>query len=306
MIKIKVFITAVSIGFFSFLSIAQQPVWQGKGRIAISSDGNEHDHDDWAATPLSLSLLAAKGLQNKLVLYTYSDHIWGSNHDWPTSKSGLNAYEQMKESALGGKEHFGFDNSQFICAVDNPKKAYKAMAKVINASTEDNPLIIIAAGPMQVVGEGINLSKLSKRKYVTVISHSSWNNKHANKPNIKFEKHSGWTFSEMINAFENDAGGAVKFIQILDQNGNGFEDKGFNCNKQQFDWIKTSEEKNNKLYKKGAWDWLYSRLETCVKNKNTNFDPSDAGMVVYLLTGVEDATPALAKDILEHPQAKQP
>ncbi len=56
---------------------AQTPLWQGEGRIAISSDGNEHDDDDWAATPMSLALIASQGLQDKLVLYTYSDHIWG-------------------------------------------------------------------------------------------------------------------------------------------------------------------------------------------------------------------------------------
>jgi hypothetical protein len=36
--------------FFLLVSsglLAQVPLWQGKGRIAISSDGNEHDHDDW-------------------------------------------------------------------------------------------------------------------------------------------------------------------------------------------------------------------------------------------------------------------
>lgn len=44
-------------------SFSQSPLWQDKGRIVISSDGNEHDHDDWAATPLSLAIIAAKGLQ---------------------------------------------------------------------------------------------------------------------------------------------------------------------------------------------------------------------------------------------------
>jgi len=38
------------------------PLWQAQGRFVISSDGNEHDHDDWGATPLSLAFIAAKGL----------------------------------------------------------------------------------------------------------------------------------------------------------------------------------------------------------------------------------------------------
>jgi hypothetical protein len=130
-------------------SNAQTPLWQGKGRIAISSDGNEHDHDDWAATPLSLALLAAAGLQDNLVIYTYSDHIWGSNQSHTTSASGLNSYLHMRESALGGQKWFGFDKTKFVCAVDNAEVAYTALRDVINESTADNPLIIIAAGPMQ-------------------------------------------------------------------------------------------------------------------------------------------------------------
>ena len=55
---------------------AQTPLWQGKGRIVISSDGNAHDEDDWGAVPVMMAILAAKGLQNCVPLFIYSDHIW--------------------------------------------------------------------------------------------------------------------------------------------------------------------------------------------------------------------------------------
>jgi hypothetical protein len=279
---------------------AQTPLWQGKGRIAISSDGNEHDHDDWAATPLSLALLSARGLQNKLVLYTYSDHVWGSNLEKPVGKGGLSAYEQMKESALTGAKMFGFKQSAFICAVDDPEKAYNAMAKAINESSDNNPLFIIAAGPMQVVGEGIRRSELEKRKYITVITHSQWNNNHAAN-SYKWEpEHKGWTYEMMKGIFADKEGGEVNFVQILDQNG-GKDYLGLNCAIVHYDWIKTSSAKDEKPYKKGAWDWLYSRQETCVKKKGKNFDPSDAGMVIYLLTGIEKTNPEMAKEIMESP-----
>ena len=148
--------------FLILLSIstleAQTPLWEGKGRIAISSDGNEHDHDDWAATPLSLALLAAAGLQDHLEVYTYSDHIWGSNQSHSTSESGLNAYQHMRESALAGQEWFGFENTHFVCAVDNAEVAYRAMRDAINQSSAEDPLIIIAAGPMRVIGEALTSS----------------------------------------------------------------------------------------------------------------------------------------------------
>lgn len=282
--------------------LAQTPVWQGKGRIAISSDGNEHDHDDWAATPLSLALLAASGIQDKLVLYTYSDHIWGSNQDHPSSKSGLNAYDHMRESALGGQKWFGFDKTKFVCAVDNAEVAYTALRDVINESTATNPLIIIAAGPMQVVGEAINRAEVSKRQFITLISHSDWNNKHSDNPSTKYwDIHSGWTFKEITDTFSNEAGGNLKWIQISDQNG-GKDYDGLKAAKEKFDWIKSSKMQKNQAYKKGAWKWLYSRQETCVKKND--FDPSDAGMIIYMLTGIEKTDPSMAKEIMENPVRK--
>lgn len=277
---------------------AQTPLWQDKGRIAISSDGNEHDHDDWAATPLSLALIAAKGLQDKLALYTYSDHIWGSNQEMPMVH-GRTAYEHMRESALGGAEQFGFDKSRFICAVDNAEVAYNALRDQINASTEQDPLIIIAAGPMQVVGEAIARSNVEARKYVTVVSHSDWNDKHSDSPYMKssWDRHSGWTFQEMREEFEPQAGGSVKFIRILDQNG-GTDYLGLNCLITHFDWIKTSPARNNPRYKSGSWDWLYGRIATCIK-REVNFDPSDAGMIIYLFTGEEKTNPDMARQIME-------
>lgn len=294
------------------LAETQTPLWQGKGRIVVSSDGNEHDHDDWAATPLTLALLAASGLQDNLVLYTYSDHIWGSNQDFPTSPSGLNAYQHMRESALGGKKWFGFDNTNFICAVDNAEVAYNAMRDEINKSTADNPLFIIAAGPMQVIGEAINRAEKDKRQFVTLISHGEWNNIHADNPSSnEWDVHTGWTFQEIKDNFSTPEGGNLKWVKILDQNG-GDDFLGLNTASSKFDWIKTSKARNNSLYyKPGAWDWLYSRIETCIKPQSRrskfhhNFDPSDAGMILFLLTGIEKTDPEMARVIMENPKQKK-
>lgn len=275
-----------------------EPIWQGKGRIAISSDGNEHDHDDWAATPLSLAILASQGLQDSLVLYTYSDHVWGNGG------FGGRGYREMERSALEGKRIFGFDKSRFMAAVDDPEAAYQAMAEAINVSSKEDPLFIVAAGPMQVVGEGIQKSQISKRQFITVISHSKWNNEHSDKPGPKEQPHAGWTFEEMQTAFATAAGGSVKFVQILDQNG-GKDYRGLNTDRVTFDWIKTSPARKHMAYQPGAWDWLYSRLETCLKNEQKNFDPSDAGMIVYLLTGIQKTDPENVRELMEHPVEKR-
>ena len=295
--------------FLTLLSIstleAQTPLWEGKGRIAISSDGNEHDHDDWAATPLSLALLAAAGLQDHLAVYTYSDHIWGSNQIHPTSKSGLNAYQHMRESALGGQDWFGFDNTNFICAVDNAEVAYAAMRDEINKSSAEDPLYIIAAGPMQVIGEAINRAEIDKRQYITLVSHGVWNNIHADNPGKDWwDVHSGWTFKEIKTIFGDEDGGRLRCIKILDQNG-GKDYDGLRTDMAKFDWIKNSPARDHKSYRDGSWDWLYTRLKTCIKDGGKNFDPSDAGMIIYLITGTEKTNPDMAREIMENPMHKK-
>lgn len=302
--KKKLLASLFAIVFSNCILNAQTPLWQGKGRIAISSDGNDHDHDDWAATPLTLALLASQGLQDKLVLYTYSDHIWSSNIAHKTSPSGLNGYQHMRESALGGQKWFGFDKTNFICAVDDAEIAYNAMRDVINQSSKKNPLIIVAAGPMQVVGEAIDRSDIKKRKFITILSHSNWNNVHSDTPGKSEPSHAGWTFKEMQETFGVKNGGNVKFVQITDQNGGEGYD-GFNAPIAKFDWIKTSEARNNSIYQAGSWDWLYTRQETCIKEKGANFDPSDAGMIVYMLTGIEKTEPFMGQKLMENPVVKK-
>ena len=94
-------------------------------------------------------------------------------------------------------------------------------------------------------------------------------------------------------------GGGLKCVQILDQNG-GENYEGLNTSIESYDWIKTSKVKQK--YKKGAWEWLYKRFETCKKNNGKNFDPSDAGMVIFLLTGIEKTNPGIARKIMENTQ----
>jgi len=280
------------------------PLWQNKGRIAISSDGNEHDNDDWAATPASLAMLAAEGLQNKLVLYTYSDHVWGSNHGFNGKNGKLAAYDQMQKSIIGSKKWFGFDETRFICAVDDPERAYNALRDEINKSSKRNPLIIIGAGPMQVIGEAISRAKKSKRQYVTVISHSWWNNQHADHP-ASWEKHTGWTWDKMKSSFGVKNGGNTHFVQILDQN-HGKDYEGLFTDRNNYNWVKTSTARNNPKYKDGAWDFLYERLSSVIKtNKKTHikcFDPSDAGMIIFMLTGIQKTNPEMMKQIMENPK----
>ncbi len=264
------------------------------GRIAVSSDGNDHDHDDWPATPMTLALLASRGLQDQTRLYTFSDHVWGSGHE-----HGDGA-EQMRTSALGGQKWFGFEKTEFIEAVANPEAAYEAMKREINRSSAEDPLTIIAAGPMQVVGEAIARSDKRKLKHVRLISHSPWNNKHrhANTPSTTTRKaNKSWTWDELEAEF---AQHGLFFDYIANQNGRGNWD-GLRAHRDKYDWVRDSDARSLSAYKERSWDWLYTRLESCIKANGTEFDPSDAGMVVYLLTGIDKTDPEDVRRLMENP-----
>jgi hypothetical protein len=286
--EMKLF-AVVSLLFFSSISFSfAQTIPYSKGRIAISSDGNEHDEDDWAATPMSLALLAARGLQDQLVVYAFSDHTWGSNKEKP----GADA--QMRESAFLGGSKFGFKKTKFIEAVAAPNFAVIALTLQINKSSAKDPLTIIAAGPMDIIGDALNEADSTKLKHVRLISHSTWNDEHADKP-YDWENHEGWTWAELGEKFGPKG---LQMDHITDQNG-GSDYKGLKADLSHYDWVKTYSKRDQKPYEKGSWDWLYSRLVAAQKGEE--FDPSDAGMIIYLLTGKQKNSPEDLREILENP-----
>lgn len=279
--------------FFTFIILSTAAFPQSipfyTGRIAISSDGNEHDEDDWAATPMTLALLASNGLQDKVTVYIFSDHIWGSDKEKP------GAAEQMRESAFIGAKTFGFKKTKFIEAVTAQNFAIIELANQINESSAKDPLTIIVAGPMEIIGTALNEADSMKLKYVRLISHSTWNDEHADKP-YDWENHAGWTWEKIKEKFEKHG---LQLDHIADQNG-GEDYEGLKANVKKYDWLKTSQAKNKKPFAKGSWDWLYSRLEAA--QKGDEFDPSDSGMIIYLLTGKEKTDPEDVRQMMENPK----
>jgi hypothetical protein len=284
----KAFTLSVIFFVVLFSNSFSQTIPFTKGRIIISSDGNEHDEDDWAATPMSLALLASRGLQDQLTVYTFSDHTWGSD------KEKSNASEQMRESAFMGAKLFGFKKTKFIEAVAAPNFAIIEIARQINKSSAKDPLTIIAAGPMDLIGDALNESDSTKLAYVRLISHSVWNDEHADKP-YEWEKHEGWTWDKIKEKFERKG---LQLDHISDQNG-GEDYEGLKTDLTKYDWLKDQTNLNPKLFEKNSWTWLYSRL--VVAQKGEEFDTSDAGMVIYLLTGSQKNTPDSIREILENP-----
>jgi len=295
----KIYLMLWLLAFQINFLFSQTPLWQSKGRIVVSSDGNEHDHDDWGGTPLSLAIISAKGLQDKLSIYIYSDHIWGSNHEHPGIE-GVSPYAQMKESAIRGGKMFNFKKTNFICAVDNPEVAYEALKNQINQSSDDNPLFIVVAGPVQVIGEAISRADVSKRKFITIITTSSdWNNSHADKPYLVWENHSGWILDEI-----EQMDGGLKIVKIENQN------PLLKRNWREYEWLINAPERNHPYYKRGSWKWLFNRLCLTTKPEGVDrdyyyaIDPSDAGKVIFLLTGITKTSPQLVYELMRNPSRK--
>ena len=129
--SIRLAFSFLAFSFFLVPVTFGQTVPFSTGRIIISSDGNEHDEDDWAATPMSLALLAAYGLQDRVMVYSFSDHTWGSNKEKP----GADA--QMRESAFMGAKWFSTKKTKFIEAVAAPFQVVVEIGRELRVVLDD-------------------------------------------------------------------------------------------------------------------------------------------------------------------------
>jgi hypothetical protein len=237
------------------------------GRVALSLDGNRHDCDDIAASAVSIALLAKTGNASKLVYAGHSDHIWSSGKASECKGGSASREQKMQDSTAGtAKRYGGFNMGAFINAKQNPNAAVDKLTAAINASTSTNPLAIIAGGPMEVVGRALAKAASSKRKYVTVISHSTWNEIHADNPSRnESPQHRGWTLNDIRKM-----GSPPAIKELPDQN------SGLTPSFSAFHvWRDSSDSRLR---------WLWQRIQ--MQNSDGNkADISDAGMVAWLVDG---------------------
>jgi len=264
-------------------TLAQDFPYTGE-RIVIVADGNEHGKGDWAATPLTLAVLAAKELQEQVMVYAFSSHTWGSNK----THSGADA--QMRESAFLGARNFGFKKTKFIEAVNAPNYAIIEITTQINKSSEKNPLVILAAGPMDIIGTALGEADSTKLKHVRIISHLIWDQQHADSPE-EGEEHKGWTWEKLQESY---AGKGLNLI-TLPELGEG----NFKAPLSAYSWLTNSSGKEPKPFEKGSWQWLYSRIEASKSGDEVN--PSDIRLLLYLLTGKSNPGIPDLREMLENP-----
>lgn len=244
-------------------------------RLAYSADGNYHDTDDIGATPMAMAIVKAFGKNSQLV------HIEINNHIGCNDNNAKNAHSSRVNTA---KTNFGSTSN--VYDIKSSRTTAKTNLKaLIEASSSSDQLTIVAAGPYQTIYDALKASSSSSHKYVTILSHSDWNDDHTSSGDPTSCKVVGKTKADVAADFPD-----VKFKKIRDQNtdfGNGFSSSTWS-------WLSTGS--NWKTAQKSNMQSLYDALGDSNHNSNGIWDPSDAGMMWYAMTGEDNCSVNKVKD----------
>jgi len=226
------------------------------GRMAFSHDGNQYDHDDWAAAGWDFAILWAFGMAGTLVHMDYGDNLGEGNPN----------IGQMVTTCTEGPRRFpGIDSTKIFNDMTNLDDAIANFAEQAGKGSEGDTLVFVCAGPMEVPWRCLNAVDKDKLQYVKVISHDlGWNDNHTSSQMTH-------TFKSMQSSFPE-----ATFIHISDQNANlgGGSNWSFLNSMPEVGGLDPS-----------AWQWLKSRDQK-------NGDVSDCGMTWFIMTGNQNARPA--------------
>jgi hypothetical protein len=147
------------------------------------------------------------------------------------------------------------------------------LASEINASTASDPLWIIGAGPMHVIGMAMAASDSSKHQFVHLVSHSSWNE--------EYQVGDSYTWAKMKTDFP-----TAHYHDIEDQN------TLLNADFPAYHWLRDSGDVRLRwLWARSQPDPLPEFAQFVGGSWVPFFDASDSGMMYWMLTGDEQATP---------------
>ncbi len=259
MVVAFILLLSIFLGRHTKIVNAQNSTW----RVAWSADGNENDVDDWHASPMALAILAHAGFKDRLVHFDYNNILGWNNPDWA---------KKHEEAVLGAQSRYGYNRAVFYNDQNNLNGAINSISNAVNNSTSSNRLYLICAGPMEVCWQGINQAQDSKEQYVTVISHSTWNDT-CTKSSGSCKQASG--LSHSLTDIERDFD--VKITKIRDQNKTAFF-----SSPSSWSWLK--EIKPN-------GQWLYEAITIDGKAQyGPPGDASDAGMMWYHVINHDNPT----------------
>ena len=231
------------------------------GRIAIVADGNSPDPDDLGGTAVSLALLKATGFENRLVHYSHSCDL--VRVDRISERAEKERHAMMQTVCdVTARRWGGFDDITFFDAKWQQEQTVNDLRDAINASSQNDPLWIVEAGEPDIIGYALQASKKSKHKYVKVVTHHPAND----------DAGDFFSWQDILDF-------GIEEIRIPDQNTH------LKVALPEWDWAK------NHTDPRIQWVWLQGKIaevDDVVKFQKGKWDCSDAGMVLYWLTGASN------------------
>ncbi|MGY6648008.1 hypothetical protein [Wenyingzhuangia sp. IMCC45574] len=238
--------------------VSSQVINPPQGRIAIVADGNSPDPDDLGGTAVSLALLRAVGLEAKLVHYSHSCDLVRPQRI--SDKAEKERHGLMQSACdVTARRWGGFNHLTFLDAKWEKEKTIKDLITAINKSSKKDPLWIIEAGEPDIIGFALDASKKSKHKYVKVITHHPANDNAGD----------FYTWKQILDF-------GVEEVRIPDQNIN------LKVKISEWDWARDHKDKRiQQVWVQGK----IAEVDNVVKFQKGKWDCSDAGMVLYWITG---------------------
>jgi len=242
---------------FIQISLAQK-IAAPAGRIAIVADGNSPDPDDLGGTAISIALLRAAGLEDRLVHYSHSCDL--VRDDRISEKAEKERHHLMQVACdMTARRWGGFQQLTFFDAIWQKEETINDLAWAINASTAESPLWIIEAGEPDIIGMALQKTPKEKHKYVKVVTHHPANDNAGD----------FYTWQQILDF-------GIEEVRIPDQNIN------LKLDHEKWDWAKNHEDPRIRLI------WTIgniAELDNIVNFQKGKWDCSDAGMILYWITG---------------------
>ncbi|GAA4814914.1 hypothetical protein [Litoribaculum gwangyangense] len=286
MIKSSLFlIVLLTINYITYSQNINPP----KGRIAVVADGNSPDPDDLGGTAVSIALLRASGLEDRLVHYSHSCDL--VRDDRISEQAEKERHHLMQIACdMTARRWGGFEHLTFYDALWQKEETINDLCWAINASTKEDPLWIIEAGEPDIIGMALQKTPKEKHKFVKVVTHHPAND------------NAGDFYSwQHILDF------GIEEVRIPDQNIN------LKLNHGEWDWAKDHKDPRMRLI------WTIgniAEIDDVVTFQKGKWDCSDAGMVLYWITGanvnnglkqssMEEVKKILLNYLIENPENKR-
>lgn len=259
----KILFISIFLGFIVQLNASNSPeINPPAGRVAIIADGNSPDPDDLGGTAVSIALLRAAGLEERLVHYSHSCDLVRKGPRI-SERAERERHALMQSSCdVTARRWGGFDSLTFYDAKWQKEETIQDLANAIKASTAEDPLWIVEAGEPDIIGFALDASPKEKHKFVKILTHHPANDNAGD----------FYTWQQILD-FD------IEEVRIPDQNTH------LKVDLAEWDWARDHPDSRVQQI------WLQGKIaevDDVVTFQKGKWDCSDAGMILYWITGATD------------------